>query len=166
MFCLKKRRIVACRRRLGNVTAKLAFSNGRESGSVHVQFTPMEQLSYGVLGRTKPQWVYLLQPAGIEAEGDVDVTIRMPALLGSYEYVPPDGTYVVMLALDAESRLLVPVGVGRVDNRQVAATVNANRMLLDVIGYTFVPYEAQSLLREYAAGQIDLATLTGRLQDF
>jgi hypothetical protein len=87
----------------------------------------------------------------------------MPSLHGSDDYIPEDGTRVVLMGLDEETLKLTPVGVGRIDNKQVISEGEIHMSRLDFIGYSFVPYENQTYLEDYANGQLSLMGLIGLL---
>ena len=133
---------------------QLRFPDANSVGNVHVQFMPVEHLSFSSLKSSTPQWLFQLQPAGIQVRGNVGIRIDMPKLHGSYSYVPPDGTLVLMIGLDPISRQHIPVGVGEVQNRQVLATVEALQRL-DYIGYAIIDYAAQPLLQAYVDANLE-----------
>jgi hypothetical protein len=37
----------------------------------------------------------------------------MPSLYGSYDYLPEDGSYVLMVGFDNDAKQLTPIGVGQ-----------------------------------------------------
>jgi hypothetical protein len=58
----------------------------------------------------------------------------------TYAYLPPDGSYVLMVGLDPDSRHIVPVGVGRIDNDnyRIVSAGESHYQSLDVIGYVLL----------------------------
>lgn len=141
----------------------LRFDNGRANGDVHVQFTTAQYLSYRPLRSAMPQWLFAVQPAGIEVSGKLGLVIEMPSLMGSYQYVPPNGTHVVMIGLDPDSLQLTPVGVGTVQDRTVTAAVSSLQVL-DYLGYAIVNYDRQAVLQRYVDGELDLNGLIRELE--
>ena len=139
--------------------ADLQFPDHRRSGDLHLQFTDYAQLPYPIGGDHLPHWVYLGQPAGIRVEGEMAVDLAAPKLNQSHDYLPPEGSYVLMLGLDLVSRHIVPVGVGRIENDRVVSAGEAHYQSLDVLGYVLQGTAAQPQLREYAEGRIDLRAL-------
>ncbi len=148
--------------------ASLLFPNGRESGDVHVQFTPVQQINYAALGNAIPQWMYALQPGGIKVNGDVSVRIRIPSLYGGYSYLPADGLRVLIVALDDRSLKLVPVGAGELiregDERLIRSTTPLNINRLDFIGYVLANETLQDWLLDFEAGDLNLQQLIYRLE--
>jgi len=142
--------------------AQLLFPDSRASGSVHVQFTSSEAFSHASLVSIFPQWMYAIQPAGIEVEGVLGVSIKVPAYKGSFDYLVSDGFYVVMVGLDATTKQLVPVGVGYLENRVVTATISEQRTL-DYIGYSTVAID-QKTLQDYVNGNITMQALIAELE--
>lgn len=135
-------------------SARLVFANGRNSGNVHVQFTTFGDLGVPVDNTLVPLWMYAVQPSGIEVEGDPALEIRMPALYGSYDYIPPDGTYVALLGYDASADRLLPVGAGRIEDGWVHSVGALQLENLNYLGYAFAPGDAQNVLARYADGEI------------
>jgi fibronectin type 3 domain-containing protein len=137
--------------------ADLRFPNGRTSGDMHVQFAAAGQYSHATLPGIEPQWVFAVQPPGIAVTGKVGVTLELPALNGSFSYLPVTPIFVVMLGFDQTSKQIVPVGVGRLENQKVTATLTQLRAL-DYLGYVIVPTD-QKILEDYANGVISLQAL-------
>jgi hypothetical protein len=139
--------------------ADLLFPDSRRSGDLHLQFTEYGRFSYPVGGGHLPHWVYTGQPAGIRVEGELRVDLALPKLNRSYDYLPPDGSYVLMMGLDLASRHVVPVGVGRIESARVVSAGASHYQSLDVIGYVLQGTAAQPKLQAYADGEIDLPAL-------
>jgi hypothetical protein len=134
--------------------ARLQFPNKRSSGNVHVQFTEYGELSFKPVPAALPHWMYAVQPSGIKVDGTVGVTINMPSLYGSTSYIPADGTLVVMLGLNSQSKIIEPVGVGRIQNKQVVSDQPLPMNTLDYIGYAVVDEAEQSVLQRFVNGEI------------
>jgi len=69
----------------------------------------------------------------------------------------------VMLGLDDRSQLIVPVGVGQIENYRVRSVGELQYQRLDAIGYGMVPYEWQETLAKYANGDISLELMRAEL---
>ena len=86
--------------------------------------------------------------------GPLDVSVQIPALNGSTDYAPPEGTRVVLVGFDAETETLMPVGVGRVENTRVVNDGPLKLGRLDYLGYAPVDERGQAILANYREGQI------------
>jgi hypothetical protein len=144
--------------------ATLLFPDGRPLGNVHVQFLTGSQVSFPPAGSAVPHWVYGVQPAGIQADGTLGVTIQMPSLYGGHEYVPPDGTLVVMLGFNTQAKVIEPVGVGEIQQLTVRGIGKLPMQSLDYIGYALVDEDVQPLLEQYRDGTMTLQALQTALQ--
>ena len=124
-----------------------------------------KDLAFNVTEAAIPHWLYNFQPHGIVVEsGAVGLIIKMPLLFGSDVYIPLDGTLVAMVGLDADSKLLRPVGVGRIENKQVVSAKPLELDTLDYIGYAFVPDAASEVLQRYINNEINLQLLASELE--
>jgi hypothetical protein len=139
--------------------ADLQFPDSRREGDVQPQFMSYSQIPYPVEPLAVPLWVYALQPAGVEVEGPLVIDVAMPKLGQSYDYVPPDGSYVVMVGLDGASGRIVPMGAGQIRNLRVVSVGASHYRRLDIIGYALAGPELQTLLGQYAEGQASLQEL-------
>lgn len=143
---------------------RLVFPDQNTSGPIHVQFTDFSQFPYPLGPLGYGHWLYFVQPGGIAVEGSITgLDIAMPAIMGSFDYVPDNGYYVVMLGLDDRSQLIVPVGVGQIENYRVRSVGDLQYQRLDAIGYGMVPYEWQETLAKYANGDISLELMRAEL---
>ena len=84
--------------------------------------------------------------------------------LGTADYVPADGTRVVLVGLHAGARQLAPVGVARIAAGWVESEGAVALERLDFLGYALVNPDQQSTLSNFAAGAIGLAALTAALE--
>jgi len=143
---------------------RLEFAGGEESGNVHVQMTQLSEGTYSSLLRSlNPLWMYQIQPMGIKVHGSTPIIINMPSLYGSNEYIPPNGTRVVLMGVDEETLKLTPVGAGRIENNQVISEGEVHLSRLDFIGYSFVAGGNEIHLENYSKGQLSLLALIGLL---
>jgi hypothetical protein len=139
--------------------ADLLFPDGARQGDIHLQFSDYTQLPYPVGGEHLPHWVYSVQPAGIRVEGEIGIDIAMPMLNHTHNYLPDEGDYVLMLGVDPQARHIVPVGVGRIENRRAVSAGAQHYQVLDVFGYALVASEAQPRMQAYADGELSLNQL-------
>jgi len=146
--------------------ATLTFPDGREQGDVHVQFMTLEQIAYPFLPSAMPNWVFAVQPMGIEVMGNVEMTFSMPALYGSHDYVSEIGDRVLLVGFDPTALQIVPVGVGHVDvdNKQVISEGNVALEHLDFLGYALVDTEKQAVLERFVKGEIGVSQMIGELE--
>ena len=144
--------------------AHLSFGDGSDQGNVHIQV-----LEYGsgiyrpIAVPLAPLWAYNLQPGPIEVRGTLSIKIRMPMLYGSYDYLPDNGTPVLLMGYDDESLKLTPIGVGRVNNGIVTSEGEVQATRLDYLGYTLLSAAQYPILQDYLDGQIGLDQLTALL---
>ncbi|MCP4365137.1 MAG: hypothetical protein GY800_07555, partial [Planctomycetes bacterium] len=152
--------------------AVLAFPDGRSEGDVHVQPQSIDAVPFGTLPGAVPHWMFAVQPQGIEISGSVGIVLKMPRLHGTYDYIPPDMTPVLIVGFDTESEKIVPVGAGRISNGRVLSDVTeavndknkkVNLLSMNYIGYALVQPEQHALLEQYLEGTISLRVLTGKL---
>lgn len=144
--------------------ARLVFPDLNTRGPIHAQFTDFSQFTYGLGPLANGHWLYFIQPSGIAVEGSIThIDIAMPPMLGSHDYVPANGYYVLMLGLDNHNQLIVPLGVGQIENYRVRSVGPLHYQRLDAIGYAMVPYEWQAILAQYANGEINLPQLRAQL---
>jgi hypothetical protein len=146
--------------------ATLSFPDGRFQGALHAQFIKIQELSYPALPAAYPSWVFAIQPAGVAVEGPVQVSFKIPTLHASHEYVNFMGERVLLVALDPEVLEIVPVGVGFVDKelKRIHSEGAMEIGRLDILGYALTAAENQTLLEQYAHGEISLAQMIGQLQ--
>ena len=153
--------------RLDLSEAEILFPDGTDRGPAHAQFAATEQLPYPFLPEAVPNWAFCIQPGGIRISGDPRVVFALPALAGGYDYVESMGERALIVALDAESLMIVPVGVGRVDRdlrtlESEGAPLELER--LDVLGFAPVSDDAQPYLESFANDEIGLGELVGALR--
>lgn len=136
-------------------SATLTFPNGRDTGNLHVQFAKVSELGFNTMKEATPYWMYAVQPAGIEVSGGVGVKFQMPILFGSYDYVPTNGTLVVILGFSNDSKLIEPVGVGSIQDNVVTSVGKLSIQTMDYFGYAMVDTEHQPILQRFADGETD-----------
>lgn len=152
--------------RLDLTGVRLLFHNTRESGAVHIQFTPLSRVSYPIMPNIAPLWIYSAQPAGVKVEGDLQFSFDIPKYQGSYDYAPKEGELVVLLGLDGQSKTIVPMGVGRAVNYRIQSEGPNHYQTLDVFAYFRVTPMQQADLQAYLDGTIGWPELNVRLQTF
>jgi hypothetical protein len=144
--------------------ARLLFNNGRLSGNVQFQFMPFEQLNAALTPGLWPQWMFAGQPRGVIVENAVGIDIKMPALNGSYDYIPEGADYIVLLGYDPEREVVEPVGIGKIENYRVVSLGKVNIKTLDYLGYAWIDPKHQSLLQQVAEGTQSMQQLISKLQ--
>ncbi|MCI2285241.1 carboxypeptidase-like regulatory domain-containing protein [Colwellia sp. MSW7] len=145
--------------------AKVLFDNGRTEGSAHLQFLPFEHIGTNMWPGAVPLWLYSSQPKGVTVEGSTHLTLKIPKLSGSYNYINPASyPYVVLVGYNANQEVIEPIGVGRVDNNKVVSVGSVNLTSLDFIGYAQVHQNLAETLISYAQGELSLQQLKAQLQ--
>lgn len=88
-------------------------------------------------------------------------TIAMPALYGSYNYLPDNGALVLMVGFDQNAKQIIPIGVGRIERaqRRVVTVGSLQPTSLGYIGYALKDEAAQAVMRQYETGQITFTQL-------
>ncbi len=145
----------------------LRFPDQRNEGDVHVQFTEMFRVPYRSLPSAMPQWLFAVQPAGIEVvSGNVGIAFSMLPLHGTYNYVSQIGDRVVLVGLNPNALLITPVGVGFVDTekKQVLSEGKVELKHLDYLGYAVAVPDMQPILEQYAKGKISLVRMIAELE--
>jgi hypothetical protein len=146
--------------------ASLAFPDGATEGDVHTNIFMGPSVGYQALKIATPFLTFGLQPMGIEVSGQFSVNFALPSPDGSnYLSALPD--LVLLIGLDPDALMLVPVGVGRVDREQhrvrSARALDARR--LDFIGMApLVDPTLQALLSRFVDGDMDIRALTAALE--
>lgn len=146
--------------------ASLLFPSGRGDGDVHVQFLAIGDAGLSTMAYAIPHWVFAFQPCGIEVTGQVGMEIQMPRLYGNYDYIPADGTLVLLVGFDGGSKQAVPVGVGRIAVNRVVSVRPAVLNRLDYLGYAFVENEIQQVLVRFVDNEIDLTQVIAELDAY
>ncbi|WP_350447306.1 hypothetical protein ABS648_29670 [Pseudomonas solani] len=143
--------------------ARLQFPDGRQEGDLHVQMLQFSELPYPVEPLAMPYWMYALQPAGVSVQGSIGVDLAALRLGNTLDYLPPDGSYVVMVGLDRQAASIVPVGVGLIGNGRIRSQGVLAQDNLDLFGFALAGLEAQPALKAYANGELNLRQLQAEL---
>lgn len=145
--------------------AKVLFDKGRTDGAAHLQFLPFEHIGVRMWPGAVPLWIYSSQPKGISVEGNISLTLSIPKLSGSYNYLNAESyPYVVLVGYNVNQQVIEPIGVGRVENNKVTSVGNVNLTSLDFIGYAQVHQNLAETLISYAEGDISIQQLKAQLQ--
>ena len=145
----------------------LSFPDKKDYGDIHTEFLELGQFGYMPVLSSVPHWIYAVNPAGIVTSGNIGITLTMPAIKNSHDYVSKIGTWVVLVGLDPDSLKIAPVGVGEVSRQtnQVVSTGKINLKRLDCIGYaTAASEEKQAILKRFVEGTIGLHEMIGELE--
>ena len=144
--------------------ASLVFADGAARGNVHVQLVDYGSTLYQAKDlELMPLWMFNLQPGPIRARGKLGLRIRMPALYGGMDYLPPDNAPVLIMALDETSLNIVPVGVGVLENGVVTSQGELDLRRLDFIGVTLVDAAHYPRLRDVIAGRSRLSQVVSEI---
>ena len=143
--------------------ATVYFPDGRKQGDINVQMLELGGLSYSALPSAIPHWMYSIQPMGIAVNGTVNLAFTMPTLNGEYNYLPAEGSYVVLLGFNNQSELFEPIGAGMIENRRVLSTQAIELADLSYLGYALVVPDNAAILKDYAEGNISLNALKSAL---
>ena len=146
---------------LGN--ADLLFPDGARTGDIHVQLLQRSLVPFGARPSVAPPWLFAVQPAGVQVSGDFTATLVMPSLYGSFDYLPADGTRVLMVGFDSDSKQLIPIGVGRVAQQRVETVGTLRADSLDYLGYALKDEAAQAVLRDYESGALSFEQMSAEL---
>lgn len=145
--------------------AKVLFDKGRTDGAAHLQFLPFEHIGVRMWPGAVPLWIYSSQPKGVTVEGDISLTLSIPKLSGSHNYLNPESyPYVVLVGYNANQQVIEPIGVGRVENNKVISVGTVNLTSLDFIGYAQVHQNLAESLISYAEGDVTIQQLKAQLQ--
>ena len=109
--------------------------------------------------------MYAINPKGIEVTGEPSIKLRLPELNGSLNYLPENGTRVVMLGVGKQHLTIMPVGVGRIEDGYVYSEKLSGFELLDQIGFSFVIDDHQVVLSDYVEESISLRELSQQLSN-
>lgn len=140
--------------------ATLGFADDADAGNVHTQLLPITSGAYKAQYlELTPHWMFNLQPGPITVTGEFAVEVKMPALFGSRDYLPADGTPVLIMGQDADSLEITPIGVGVLTGQTVKSETPLRTGRLDFIGVNLVAEESYPVLHDYMNGDISLAQL-------
>jgi len=103
--------------------------------------------------------MYSIYPRNIRPQGLVGVTIDLPYLGGTRDYIPETGTLVVMLGLKEQGNFIAPIGVGEIQGTKVFSSSKLPFSNLDQIGFAFVSPSKQETLRRFVSGEVSMRQL-------
>ena len=85
---------------------------------------------------------------------------------GDYAWLEHWSEHVVLVGLDPDALVLMPVGVGLLDKtaRRVTGTASAALRRLDYLGYALMPHQDTPHLEQYRNADIDLNQLIDTLE--
>jgi len=149
--------------RLDLSDATIHFNNNLNDGSVQTQFVSYDQIRANKTTGLEPLWMFATQPRGLQVQGRVGVDMIIPQYAGSYEYLPDNTRYVMLLGYDFDRQSIMPLGVGQVEHTRVKSVKALPYTSLDYIGYALLPY-AQDILEALAQEQLTLAQAMAQIQ--
>ena len=144
--------------------ATLTMPEGYQE-ALKAQFVPLSQFTYQSKGY-RPDFIYQVTPSGISVEGEIDITIKIPKYLNTYDYLSavPEGRLAVLLGYNAQENTFGIVGVGQKQGYTVQSVGKSYYQQLDVLGYAFVFDEHHILLEQYVAEKISYLQLIQGLE--
>ena len=146
-------------------SARVLFDRGRTSGRIHSQFLIFDQISADIRPGFLPHWVFSVQPRGIRVEGEVGLEFTIPELNGNRDYIVNDEfTYVVMLAYNADTEVIEPIGIGEIDNTKIRSIGKLAVNSMDYFGYALVNPDLNNLLKDISEGKRSLSRLLAEIQ--
>lgn len=146
--------------------ANLAFPDGAAEGDVHTNVFLGPAVGYQALKSATPFLTYALQPMGIEVSGQFSVNFALPSPEGS-NYLSALPELVLLIGLDPDALMLVPIGVGRVDHQQHrvrSARPLAARRLDFIAMAPLIDPALQAMLSQFVDGKMDIRALTAALE--
>lgn len=143
--------------------ATLHFPDARDQGSVQAQFMEFSQFAHRTHPDFTPFWAYSILPGGIDIEGTVQVDFQLPKLDDSYDYLPEEGSLVLLVGLNSATQHIEPVGVGEIYNYRVRSLGEPEFNSLDYVGYVQLPADVSDLYQLYLDGEFGLRELTAKL---
>lgn len=145
-----------------NANVKFAAQTADESAQFVLQ--EVTQIGMKVSEIAPALFVYSSQPQGIAVSGHVDIAIKAPSLLGSYHYLPPDKSYLVLVGRRAGTNELDVVGVGQRDGIWIRSRSFTALENLDYIGFATTAENKQQVLADYANGELSLMQLKASIR--
>ncbi|WP_147305181.1 carboxypeptidase-like regulatory domain-containing protein [Alkalilimnicola ehrlichii] len=143
--------------------AWLQFPGGRDNGDVHVQQLDRVGIPYRAQPVANPHWMFAVQP-GVRVDGEVGLSMAIPALYGSYDYIPDDGAFVLIIGFEPDEKHLIPVGLGRIEQRRIHSVGKLPLSSLAYLGYVLIPDDYQVWAERHANGEISLKALVAELE--
>src|SRR5690606_19233693 len=141
----------------------LAFPTTQRT--VHAQFITPSELVRNTQDGLAPIWFYQLQPFGIKPSSAVQLTLKLPALMGGYNYLPggEDGeSYALLLGYNPRKNIIEAVGLGKITGTTLISAKPVNYDTLDYIGYSPLLPQWQEAAEQYLNNQISFAELVAK----
>jgi len=156
---------------LANGDLKIDFSlaiinTSQGQNTANIQFSLLETSTIGMQmsANTPALWVFAGQPQGIKITGDTPLTIKAASFYGSYQYLPDDGDYLVLIGRKSNTDMLDAIGVGIREGVNIRSIGPVHLSNLDYIGFARVHSDKQLVLQDYVQGKIGLVQLKALLQ--
>jgi hypothetical protein len=146
-------------------SAQIVMPDGAPEGIVHAQPLVGLRVGYVTHPSAVPVLTYALQPMGIEVSGPIGVTLALPVVSGDDEYIDSLPDRVLLVGLNPDAAMIVPIGVARVDRaaRRVVSEGPLAPERLDFLGIALVAQSNAADLDAYVAGNLGIGQLIGRL---
>ena len=143
--------------------AELTFPNGRHQGDAQVQFMLRQHVPFRAQPSVAPHWLFAMQPGDVAVTAGAKATMTMPPLYGSYDYIPENDTLVLMVGFNNNTKQLIPIGLGRVQGRQVITVGELQASHLNYLGYALKDAGAQTVMKQHESGEITFRQLIAEL---
>ncbi len=145
-------------------SANLTTPTGQDKANMQFSLLETSLTGMGISPNTPALWVFAGQPQGVAVTGDTPLEIKAASFYGSYQYLPADGDYLVLVGRDENNDMLDAVGVAKRQGTWVRSTGEVQLNNLDYIGFARVHPDKQAVLQQYAQGEIGLVQLKALLQ--
>ena len=149
--------------KLDTTNANVFFADGKTSGFAMALFMPAGSFPHSYDPMFMPYWLYGIHPMGIDVDGEIGIDFALPKLELIQDYVWDDGAYVLLVGLDPEKDIIVPVGVGIVENHRVKS-LRAEYSRLDYIGYAPMPEQVFEHMQSYAEQGMSLSMMVTKIR--
>jgi len=146
--------------------AQIFFPSGVADGVVHVDVLRNYEFGFPSQPNWAPFYSYVFSPGGIAVAGNVVVEFTLPVINGDDSYAQNIPSYLVLTALDPESLMMLPYGVGELDRatKKVTSRGIFAPERLDAIGVAVPMGRAtHELMQAFARGEVGLAQLRAAL---
>ncbi|WP_430460351.1 hypothetical protein ACQUQU_14150 [Thalassolituus sp. LLYu03] len=133
--------------------------------SVHAQFVTASQLVRDTMDGLAPLWFYQLQPFGIKPSSAINLSLKLPALMGSYNYLPggeQGESYALLLGYNPQKNIIEAVGLGKIAGTTLTSALPVNYATLDYIGYSPLLPQMQEAAEQYLNQKISFAELVAK----
>ena len=144
--------------------SEVFFPDGRTAGFAMAIFMPLGTFPHNYDPMFMPYWMFNIHPMGIEVSGDMAIDFALPQMKEAGGHLWLDGAKMLLMGLDPKTDIIVPVGVGVVENHRVKS-LRAEYSRLDAIGYAPMPEQTFEAMTAYANGETNLDAMISDIRD-